>query len=234
VYLTYAGQVGHALIDRELYLPRSWTSDPARCAAAGVPDDVAFATKPELAQTMLARALEARCRRRGWPPMKSMAPTRECAPIWERARWVTCWPSAATAGCPRSRTDAPRRASRSPAQECLAAALGRPRCQGTALLRLGVGHPDRPSRISLAAHPSPPPPWRTRLLRCYSPTPVPLGELVRVAGRRWTIEENFQAAKGLAGLDEHQIRCWLAWRRWTLLAMLAHAQLAVITATEHT
>ncbi len=59
VYLTYAGQGGHAMIDRELYLPRSWTSDPARCVAAGVPDDVAFATKPALAQTMLARALDA-------------------------------------------------------------------------------------------------------------------------------------------------------------------------------
>ena len=61
---------------------------------------------------------------------------------------------------------------------------------------------------------------------------MPLGELVRVAGRRWTIEESFQAAKGLAGLDEHQVRRWLAWRRWTLLAMLAHALLAVIAATE--
>jgi hypothetical protein len=48
----------------------------------------------------------------------------------------------------------------------------------------------------------------------------------------WTIEENFQAAKGLAGLDDHQLRRWLAWRRWTLLAMLAHALLAVIAATE--
>lgn len=68
--------------------------------------------------------------------------------------------------------------------------------------------------------------------RCYSPTPVPLAELVRVAGRRWTIEESFQAGKGLAGLDEHQVRRWLPWRRWTLLAMLAHALLAVIAATE--
>lgn len=67
--------------------------------------------------------------------------------------------------------------------------------------------------------------------RCYSPTPVRLGELIRIAGRRWTIEESFQAAKGLAGLDEHQLRRWLAWRRWTLLAMLAHALLAVTTAT---
>ena len=50
MFLTYAAPGGHALIDRELYLPRSWTSDPARCAAAGIPGDVAFATKPELAR----------------------------------------------------------------------------------------------------------------------------------------------------------------------------------------
>jgi SRSO17 transposase len=68
--------------------------------------------------------------------------------------------------------------------------------------------------------------------RCYSPEPVPLRELVRVAGRRWTIEESFQAGKGLTGLDEHQVRRWTSWRRWTLLAMLAHALLAVITANE--
>jgi hypothetical protein len=53
-----------------------------------------------------------------------------------------------------------------------------------------------------------------------------------VAGRRWTIEESFQTGKGLAGLDEHQVRRWTPWRRWTLLAMLAHALLAVITAAE--
>ena len=70
--------------------------------------------------------------------------------------------------------------------------------------------------------------------RCYCPEIVPLRELVRVAGRRWTVEESFQAAKGLAGLDEHQVRRWTSWRRWTLLAMLAHALLAVIAAREHT
>ena len=53
--------------------------------------------------------------------------------------------------------------------------------------------------------------------RCYAPQIVPLRELVRVAGRRWTIEESFQTAKGLAGLDEHQVRCWTSWQRWTLL-----------------
>jgi SRSO17 transposase len=59
VFLAYASSLGHALIDRELYLPRSWTEDRERCRAAGIPDDVAFATKPQLAQQMLQRVIEA-------------------------------------------------------------------------------------------------------------------------------------------------------------------------------
>src|SRR5438067_4014182 len=59
VYLAYAAPAGHALIDRELYLPRSWTADPDRCRAAGVPEGTAFATKPALARRMLARTLDA-------------------------------------------------------------------------------------------------------------------------------------------------------------------------------
>ena len=68
--------------------------------------------------------------------------------------------------------------------------------------------------------------------RCWSPHLVPLTTLVRVAGRRWTIEESFQAAKGQAGLDEHQVRTWTSWRRWVILSMLAMAFLAVTCANE--
>jgi SRSO17 transposase len=59
VYLAYATGAGHAFIDRALYLPKSWTDDPGRCRAAGVPEDVAFATKPALAAGMITRALDA-------------------------------------------------------------------------------------------------------------------------------------------------------------------------------
>src|SRR5215469_12488743 len=59
VFLAYASAYGHALIDRELYLPQSWTEDPARCREAGIPDEVEFATKPRQAQAMIARAVAA-------------------------------------------------------------------------------------------------------------------------------------------------------------------------------
>ena len=76
---------------------------------------------------------------------------------------------------------------------------------------------------------------RTRKLafyRCYAPQPVPLATLVKIAGLRWTIEENFQASKGLTGLDEHQVRTWTSWHRWVTLAMLAAAFLTVAAAAE--
>ncbi|MGW3648225.1 hypothetical protein [Streptomyces sp. NPDC000878] len=69
--------------------------------------------------------------------------------------------------------------------------------------------------------------------RCYSPRRVPLTPLVRVAGSRWRVEETFQSTKGLAGLDEHQVRRHTSWSRWVTLAMLAHAFLSVIRADEH-
>jgi SRSO17 transposase len=59
VFLAYATATGRKFVDRELYLPKAWTEDRARCAEAGIPDEVQFATKPELAIRMLTRALDA-------------------------------------------------------------------------------------------------------------------------------------------------------------------------------
>jgi SRSO17 transposase len=59
VFLAYASGKGRGFIDRELYLPKAWTEDRARCRAARVPEQVGFRTKPQLARVMLERALEA-------------------------------------------------------------------------------------------------------------------------------------------------------------------------------
>ncbi len=69
--------------------------------------------------------------------------------------------------------------------------------------------------------------------RCYAPRWAPLATLVKIAGIRWSAEENFAASKGLAGLDEHQVRRWTSWYRWVTLAMLALALLTVAAAAEH-
>ena len=59
VFLGYTGSRGHVGLDRALYLPQAWTDDRARSRAAGIPDTVAFQTKPQLALAMVARALDA-------------------------------------------------------------------------------------------------------------------------------------------------------------------------------
>jgi SRSO17 transposase len=68
--------------------------------------------------------------------------------------------------------------------------------------------------------------------RAHAPGPVPLAQLVQVAGSRWKVEDGFAAGKELAALDEHQVRSWTSWHRWTILALLAHAFLAVLAAAQ--
>jgi SRSO17 transposase len=242
VYLVYAGPAGHALIDRELYLPESWTGDPGRLDAAGVPTDIEFATKPALAAGMLVRALAAEVPAR-WltgDEVYGADPRLRAECEANRLGYVLA------IGCDRRiQTDSgPIRADE--------LATGLPR---RAWHRLSAGpgakgqrfydwawidHTDRAHRddpldtqiwsLLIRRHRGT---GELAYYRCYSPEPVPLRELVRVAGRRWSIEEAFQTGKGLAGLDEHQVRRWISWQRWTLLAMIAHALLAVIAATQH-
>jgi SRSO17 transposase len=242
VYLVYAGPRGHAMIDRELYLPESWTGDPGRLDAAGVPIDIEFATKPALAAGMLVRALVAEVPAR-WltgDEVYGADPRLRAECEANRLGYVLA------IGCDRRiPTDSgPIRADE------LAAGLPRrawhrlsagPGAKGQRIYDWAwIDHTDRAHRddaldtqrwsLLIRRHRD------TREMayyRCYSPEPVPLRELVRVAGRRWSIEEAFQAGKGLAGLDEHQVRRWISWQRWTLLAMIAHALLAVIAATQH-
>jgi SRSO17 transposase len=239
VYLAYAGRGGHAMIDRELYLPKSWTADPDRLAEAGVPDEVEFATKPALATGMITRALAGGVPAR-WvtgDEVYGADPTLRAELETQRVGYVLA------IGCDRR---VPTTAGPARADE---AAAGLPR-RAWQRLSAGAGakgqrvyewawidHTDRVHRDdehdtqqwSLLIRRSPDT-GALAYYRCYTPDVVPLRELVRVAGRRWAIEESFQAGKGLAGLDEHQVRGWRSWRRWTLLAMIAHALLAVLTA----
>jgi SRSO17 transposase len=237
VYLTYAAARGHTLIDRELYLPRCWTDDPGRLDEAGVPDAIDFATKPALATGMLTRALHAGVPAR-WVAADEVYGNdsglrAECEA--QQIGYVLA------IGCDR-RVPTPAGPVR---PDTLTASLPR-----WAWQQLSAGQGAKGERnynwawITLTPDTNEGHWWllvrRNRttgelaFYRCYSPHIVPLRELVRVAGRRWTIEESFQTGKGLAGLDDHQVRRWTSWQRWTLLAMLAHALLVVIAANEHT
>jgi SRSO17 transposase len=239
VYLAYATTIGHGVIDRELYLPQGWIDDPARCHAAGVPDLVGFATKPELARVMLERALDAGVPA-GWVTADEVYGNSPTQRGWLEARGmpyvlaVKCTePLPMPSGPP---TPAARLAGRVPAACWLRISAG----QG-AKGRRWYGW----SRLPLASAGAPQGWGRWLLLRrslttgelayyvCAGPASTPLIALVRVAGTRWRVEEAFQASKGLCGLDQHQVRRWRSWYRWVTLAMLAYAFLVVAAVTEH-
>ena len=135
------------------------------------------------------------------------------------------------------RADPRRPAPRHAARTSLAAALRRGRQPRPAHLLLGVGRAAarrRPRHRTPSPADPPQRPHRRAWPTCAATARArsPLHALVAVAGQRWRIEESFQAAKGLTGLDQHQVRRWTSWHRWTTLAMLAHAFLAVATAAE--
>ena len=250
VYLTYAAARGHTLIDRELYLPRCWTDDVERLAQAGVPDDIDFATKPALATGMLARALRAGVPAR-WvagdevygndPGLRAECETQRIGYVLA----IGCdrrVPTAAgavradalVAGLPRWAWQRLSAGSGAKGERFydwawITLATGSTAVDGVDGTGTGTGTGTECRWLLVRRNQTS---GELAFYRCYSPQIVPLRELVRVAGRRWTIEESFQTGKGLAGLDEHQVRRWTSWRRWTLLAMLAHALLVVIAANE--
>ncbi len=239
VFLAYAAPRGHALIDRALYMPRSWTADRDRCAAAGVPDDVEFATKPALATAMITAALDA-----GVPA--SWVAGDEVYGADPKLRQAIRAAGLGYVLQVAANRRVPTGAGPVRVDE-LAAVL-----PARAWQKASAGRGSKGERIYSwawisidAEDQADPDPAAHHLLirrndatgelayhRCYTPKPVPLMSLVRVAGQRWRIEESFQAGKGLTGLDEHQVRRWTSWHRWTTLAMLAHAFLVVTTAAE--
>jgi len=229
-YVTPDG--GRALIDRELYLPEKWTDDRGRCRAAGIGDGVAFATKPELAWTMIARArdagipfawvagdevyggnpkLRARLEEAGIPYVMAAA----CSDIVAMAAGGMRADEAA-ALVPK---DGWQRLS------CADGSKG-PRLYDWALIGTAEG-PGHHLLVRRSLQPGEKGQLELAFFRCWSPRPVTLPELAAVAGARWGIEDCFAEAKGEAGLDHYQVRRYRAWYRHATLAMLAHAFLAV-------
>ena len=239
VYLTYAAPRGHALIDRALYLPKSWTANSDRCEVAGIPQgDRGFATKPTLAMSLIDRAVAAGVPA-GWvagDEVYGADPRLRAAIRGHHLGYVLA--IAANRRVPTHagaiRVDALPALIPAYAWQRHSAGLGAhgPRLYSWAWIAL-LGEDDTDTGVHHVLIRRNDATGELAYLRCYSPRPVPLPTLVAVAGQRWRIEESFQAAKGLVGLDQHQVRRWKSWHRWTTLAMLAHAFLAVATAIEH-
>jgi SRSO17 transposase len=235
VFLAYAGSDGHALIDRELYLPKSWTDDQPRCREAGIPDSVEFHTKPQLARMMLARALDAGV------PTAWVTGDEVYGGDGRLRRWLEERDVAHVLAVNRNQSlvsglfrfeRADQLAARVPAGAWrhLSAGQGAKGERIYAWARVAI----RPLREPGRGH------WL--LLRrslddgelayyvCYGPARTSLAELVRVAGVRWTVECGFQQGKGEAGLDHYEVRRYDAWYRHVTLSMLAQAFLAVVRA----
>jgi SRSO17 transposase len=231
VFLAYASSRGHALIDRELYLPASWTDDRDRCRAAGIPDDVEFTTKARLAQAMIARALDA-----GVPFAWFTADE-----IYGQAKYLRAWleDHGVSYVMAIRRTDTFTMAAGEQRADALIAALG---ARSWQRLSAGAGaHGPRDYHWARITIPSATTPGRTHWLlarrsladpgqiayyACYGPARARLVDLAFTAGSRWHIEECFQQAKNETGLDHYQVRTWRAWHAHITLSMLALAWLA--------
>jgi SRSO17 transposase len=233
VFLTYVSVKGRALIDRELYVPASWTEDRDRCRDAGIGDEVEFATKPELARRMLERLLDA----------GSDVEWFTADEVYGDHTGLRAWCEAAglnyvmAISC-NHKFDTPAGKIRA---DDLAAAAPR---TGWQRLSAGIGSkghrlydwllldPATAGGQQLLVRRSISKPTELAYYICHSTYPVPVAELVRVAGSRWAVEETFQFAKNETGLDHYQVRKYHAWYRHITLSMLAAAFLAVTAHTE--
>jgi SRSO17 transposase len=234
VFLGYASQHGHGVIDRALYLPKAWAEDAARREEAGVPPEVHFATKGELAKHLLARAFAAAVPA-GWvtgdevsgndgglrrwletEPQPYVLAVARSHPIWD--------------GGVQRRVDALVGQLPTAAWQRLDVGAGSkgPRVYDWACARLpywteaGWGH-------WLLIRRSVTKPEEVAFYRAFGPEATTIAELARVAGTRWTIEESFQRAK-VIGLDQYEVRKWDGWHRHITLCLLAHAFLEVTRA----
>ncbi|WDO11335.1 IS701 family transposase (plasmid) [Streptomyces murinus] len=242
VFAAYATELGRALVDRELYLPKSWTGDRERCGAAKIPDEREFATKGELAKAMVTRCLAAGL------PASWVTADEAYGQEWKFRRLLEELGVGYVVAVPKSQqvkslagfwrideliTGAPEDAWQR--LSCGDGAKG-PRVYDWASARLpsiGFFDGDEPTHHRwVLARRSLTRPQEIAYYFAYAPVTCTIAELARVAGTRWAIEECFQAAKNECGLDQYEVRRYVGWYRHITLAMLAHASLAGLAADE--
>jgi SRSO17 transposase len=243
VFAAYVARHGHAFIDRSLYLPKEWTDSPARLKATHVPDDVEFATKPKIAQGMIARALaakvpfsfvaidsvygtggiETQLRKAGKGYVLGVA-SNHVFRSWGKEKLVSGTAATIAQSLPKTAW------RRLPSGE----GTKGPRYHDWVYLELAdldVGE----YNDTLTGE------WTRGLLirrsisdgdvaffSTWCPKGTPMKKLVSVEGHRWSIEDGFEAAKNELGLDHNESRSWHGWHRHVSLVMLAFAMMAII------
>jgi SRSO17 transposase len=240
VTLTYATGRGHALIGRALYLPECRAADEEHRDLAGVPEEVLFATKPQLAGALLehaqslgiraafvagdevygGRELRRGIRLRGMGYV--LAVRANHALITGPGRTVT---AAGTArmiparAWHRMRTGSGTKGTRH--YDWAMVEVTSDDTPG--------GHDGGHSVLLVRRHRYT---GTLSFYRCWTPGPVPLSRLIAVASARWRIEEDHQLSKQAAGLDAGQVIRWRSWHRWTAICLLAYLYLAVAVALQ--
>ncbi|WP_158853144.1 IS701 family transposase [Saccharothrix deserti] len=233
VFLAYASGRGRALIDRELYLPKEWTSDRERCRRVGIPDEVKLATRPVLAQRMIARAVQAGVPF-GWVTGDEAYGVDTKLRMWLESEDIAHVLAVAKNSMVVTMQLTKVRVDRVIAElaedswtrmSCGDGAHGQ-RVYDWAVVDI------RPLRLTerghwLLARRSLTDPTEIAYYVCFGPAGTTVDELVRVAGSRWAIEESFQTAKNETGLDHYQVRGYQAWYRHVTLSMTAAAFLVI-------
>jgi SRSO17 transposase len=234
VFLGYASPKGYAFIDRALYLPEEWTSDRVRCREAGIPDEVGFATKGELAKCMLGRAFAA-----GVPAEWVVGDTvygYDELRIWldeQQKNYVLAVPETHAVWVQGRQQPVGLLAALLPPQAWVVLSAGEgskgPRLYEWAWLQLPdeTEGPHERARFLLIRR-SLADAGKRAYYRVAGPAQTTLPEVVHVAGSRWKIEEGYEQAKGEVGLDQYEVRTWRAWYRYMTLALLAYAALVVV------
>lgn len=228
VFLAYSSEKGAAFIDRALYLPKGWTSDPTRRAEAGIPEELVFQNKVELAELMLERAFAAGVPAR-WVVADSFYGRLHSFRGWLEER-----------GCPYAvmvpKTNAVPLGGRKKKIEQHVERLGEDAFSEVYPARDDGGRrPWEWACLDLAPDPekgmgrwllvrrSTDDPEDLGFYQAYGPEGTQIEELVRVCQDRWAVEECFPEAKGEVGLDHYEVRRWDAWHRHVTLCLLAHA-----------
>ncbi|MDQ3779993.1 MAG: IS701 family transposase [Chloroflexota bacterium] len=234
VFLAYASPRGHAFLDRALYLPQAWTEDWPRRRAASVPDEMRFATKGELARTMLARAFAAAVPA-AWVAgdevygndgaLRRWLESEQRPYILAVARSHAVWRQGVQVRAEALLGEVPEDGW---ARLDVGAGSKGPRIYDWTCARLPYGTEEGWAQWLLIRH-SVTNPEEMAFYRAFGPEETIVADLARVAGTRWAIEEGFQRAKAI-GLDQYEVRRWEGWHRHVTLCLLAHAFLEVTRA----
>jgi SRSO17 transposase len=233
VFAAYVTARAHTLFDFRLYLPKGWCQDKERRQRARVPDEAEFTTKPALGTAMITAAAGA-----GVPL------------AWAAADEVYGRSSKLREACEKAgkgyvlavpvnfqvRLPSGRKAAVSAVAALVPASAWETRSCG----RGCKGHRDygwawaatASRRHWVLVRRSLTDPCDLAFFYCHAPQdrPVSLPVLIKVAGKRWPVEECLQQGKGQTGLDQHQVRTWYSFHRHTVLSMCAQALLAIAAA----